>query len=366
MLTETNLRELVDFNASDPVLTVYLNTEPTEGNADTHKLHLRNMFKGIHLPKDEKALELYFDHEYSWTGRGVAVFSCAPRGFFRAYPLGIPVYNQVHVGDRPSVKPLTDLIDVYGGYGVVLVDKQGARLFFFHLGELREQEGVLGEIVKHTKQGGASTFPGRRGGTAGQTHYEDELVDRNMKDTVDYTVHFFEENRVRRILIGGSEDNVAMFRGMLPKTWQSLVMGSFPMSMTVAHPEVLAKVMQVGMEAEKRQETRLVEALITSAAKGNEAVVGLENTLTAINDNRVQSLFVAQGFRKAGYRCQNCDYITFRSMESCPVCEGKMEPTDDVVEMAISKVMRHGGNIEIVHDNVQFEKIGEIGAMLRY
>jgi len=366
MLTENNLRELVEFKTSDPVLTVYLNTEPTEGNADTHKLHLRNMFKSIHMPRDEQALEQYFDHEYSWAGRGVAVFSCAPRDFFRAYPLGIPVYNQIHVGDRPSVKPLTDLLDVYGGYGIVLVDKQGARLFFFHLGELREQEGVLGELVKHTKQGGASTFPGRRGGTAGQTHYEDELVGRNMKDTVDYAVHFFEENRVRRILIGGSDDNVAMFRGLLPKAWQSLVMGTFPMSMTVNHPELLARVMQVGMEAEKRQEARLVEALITSAAKGSGAVVGLENTLTATNDNRVLSLFVAHGYRKAGYRCQNCDYITFRSMDRCPVCEGKMETAEDLVEIAISQVMRHGGNIEIVHDNLQLEKVGEIGAMLRY
>ena len=366
MLTENNLRELVEFTASDPVLTVYLNTEPTEGNADTHKLHLRNMFKGIHLPRDEKALEQYFDHEYSWTGRGVAVFSCAAREFFRAYPLGIPVYNQIHVGDRPSVKPLTDLLDVYGGYGVVLVDKQGARLFFFQLGELREQQGVLGEIVKHTKQGGASTFPGRRGGTAGQTHYEDELVERNMKDTAEYAVHFFEENRVRRILIGGSDDNVAMFRGMLPKAWQSLVMGAFPMSITAAPPEILARVTQIGLEAEKRQETRLVEVLITSAAKGNEAVIGLENTLAAINDNRVLTLFVAQGYRKAGYLCQNCDYITFRSMESCPVCNGKIEPVEDLVELAISNVMRHGGNIEVVHDNPQLEKVGNIGAMLRY
>ena len=45
-----------------------------------------------------------------------------------------------------------------------MVDKQGARLFYFHLGELREQEGVLGESVKRTKRGGGSQAAGRRGG----------------------------------------------------------------------------------------------------------------------------------------------------------------------------------------------------------
>ena len=44
------------------------------------------------------------------------------------------------------------MFDVYGGYGVILVDRQGARVFHFHLGELVEQEGVLGTLVKHTKR----------------------------------------------------------------------------------------------------------------------------------------------------------------------------------------------------------------------
>ena len=55
----------------------------------------------------------------------------------------------------------------------------------------------------------------------------DEVVDRNMKDSVDFAVHFFEENRVRRVMIGGTDENVSLFRSLLPKSWQSLVMNSF-------------------------------------------------------------------------------------------------------------------------------------------
>lgn len=74
---------------------------------------------------------------------------------------------------------------------MVLVDKQGARLFSFHLGELQEQEGVMGEAIRHTKRGGGSQAAGRRGGTAGQTDYVEEMADRNIKEVIEAATRFF-------------------------------------------------------------------------------------------------------------------------------------------------------------------------------
>jgi peptide subunit release factor 1 (eRF1) len=271
----------------------------------------------------------------------------------------------VHAGESPLVKPLTDLLDSFGGYGVVLVDKQGARLFHFHLGELTEQEGVLGETVKHLKQGGASSFRGR--GAIGQTQHMEETIDRNMRDSVDFTIHFFEEKRVRRILIGGTDDNVALFSSLLPKAWQSLVIGSFPMSMTASHIEVLARAMQISKESEARREKRLVDNLITTAAKGKGAVVGLEKTLDAINQDRVQTLVVDEGFRSGGSKCQNCGVLTIHDGEVCPVCGGKLVSAGvDVVDLAVSAVMRRRGVIEVIHANPALQKAGRMGAVLRY
>jgi len=256
MFSDNDLRELLEFKSSEPVLSLYLNTDLTEENADAYRLRLRNMLKAINLPEDVSAVEQYVNHQFDWSGRALAAFSCASQGFFRAYPLAVPVQNTIRVSDRPSVKPLADLLDTYGGYGVALVDKQGARLFFFHLGELHEQEGVLGELVKHTKRGGASSFPGRQGGVAGRTNRMEEKIERNLKDAAEFATHFFEENHVRRVLIGGTDENVASFRSLLPKAWQSLVMGTFAMSMTASHADVLSKALQIGKEAEHQREHR--------------------------------------------------------------------------------------------------------------
>lgn len=365
MLSESNLRELVEFTAPHPVLSVYLNTDPSEGNADAYRLRLRSMLKGVHLPQDVEAVEHHFSHEYNWAGRGVAVFSCAPQGFFRAYPLAMPVRDMVSISDRPSVKQLANLFDTHGGYGVVLVDKQGARVFSFHLGELREQEGVMGEAVKHTKHGGASTVAGRRGGTAGRVHNDDEIVDRNMKDAVEFATRFFEENHVRRILIGGSDDNVKPFQALLPKAWQSLVVGTFPMAMTASHTDVLNRAMQVGMEAEARRELRLVDDLITQNAKGGNAVTGLENVLRAANEARVHTLVLTQGTQAGGYVCLNCGNL-FTARGACAACGGETERIVDVVDAAVHSVLRNGGAIEVVGPEAGLGKAGNIGALLRY
>jgi len=250
MLTDRDLQELLGYQAQHPVVSLYLNTEPTQGSADAYKLRLRNMLRGVDQREDVSAIEKYFKHEYDWTGRSVAVFSCAPEGFFHAYPLAVPIRERVRINTQPHVKPLADILDAYGGYGVALVDKQGARLFSYHLGELREQEGVLGETVKHTKRGGSSQFPGRRGGIAGQTNYAEEVAERNMRDAADFATHFFAENNVRRVLLAGTDDNLAMFRGLLPKAWQSLIVGTFPMSMNAHKNEVLERAFQIGQEAE--------------------------------------------------------------------------------------------------------------------
>jgi peptide subunit release factor 1 (eRF1) len=276
------------------------------------------------------------------------------------------VRDRIRVSTQPHVKPLADVLDAFGGYGVALVDKQGARLFYFHLGELKEQEGVLGETVRHTKRGGSSAVPGRRGGMAGQTNYAEEVAERNMREAAEFAARFFQENNVRRVLLAGTDDNLAPFRNMLPKAWQSLVVGTFPMSMNASKNEVLERAMQVGQEAEHRREAQLVKSVVTGAAKKRGGVISLDDTLNALHNGRVQTLLIKDGFRAPGYRCTGCGYLTAHQLEACPFCGKSFQQIPDAVEMAVHKVMELGGEVEVLHDGQITEKFGNIAALLRY
>jgi peptide subunit release factor 1 (eRF1) len=268
--------------------------------------------------------------------------------------------------DRPYVKPLADLLDLYGNYGVAVVDKQGARLFSFHLGELQEQEGTLGESVRKIKRGGASSFPGRRGGGTGQTRDAEEIAERNLKESARFAAGFFKGNRVRRVLIGGTDENVAQFRTLLPKTWQSLVVGTFPMDMNAGHTQVLERATATVAAREREREAHMVQVLITTAAKGREAVIGLDDTLGAVHDGRIQTLVLSEGFRAPGYRCPGCRFVTSEKLEGCPFCGQPFEKIDDAVEHAVRRVISAGSEVEVVHGVPDLEHAGRIGAMLRY
>ena len=368
MLTEQDLQELISYRSNYSILSVFLNTDPSVGSADVYKLRLRQMLKECNQDalEDTEAVERFVEHEYDWSGRSLAIFSCVKDDFFRIFSLALPLRDRIRLLNRPYVKPLIDLLDNYGNYGVVLVDKQGARLFHFHLGQLHEQKGTMGEAVRHTKLGGGSQSPGRRGGTTGQTRYAEEVAERNIKEAARFAIDFFKEKNVRRVLIGGTETNVARFINLLPKTWQSLVMGTFPMEMTSGYTQVLDKAIDVVQKAKRKDEIRLVNAVITAAAKGREGVIRLDDTLGAVHAGQVQTLVICEGYHAAGYRCQGCSYLTAQALEKCPFCSNPIEKIEDAIEMAVRKVLSDGGEVEVIHESRELEKAGRIGALLRY
>jgi peptide subunit release factor 1 (eRF1) len=368
MLTERDLQDLIEYRSEHPILSIYLHVDRTAGTGDDYKLRLRQLLKDHEesAPDDSEVINRFIEHEYDWTGRSLAIFSCYPEGYFRHYSLHLPIRSRARMMNRPYVKPLADLFDNYGHYGVALVDRQGARLFYFHLGELREQEGTIGEAVRHTKRGGGSQAPGRRGGIAGQTRYAEEIAERNLKDAARFAANFFKENQVRRILIGGTDANVSFFLSQLPKAWQSLVMGTFPIDMTAGHAQVYEKALEVAQQAQRKKDTRLVRTIVTAAAKGREGVIGLDDTLSAIHAGRVQTLVLSEGFRAPGFRCKGCGFLTAHTIEICPFCEGEFEQIEDAVELAVRKAMEDGSDVDVIHDNKELQEAGQIGGLLRY
>ena len=370
MFTEDDLRELLGFHSEEsPVLSLYLNVDPTKRTTEEYKLVLRGLLKEVTdqaQREDIAAVERYFDHEYDWEGKGIAIFSCLDRDFWRAYPLAVPVENYAYAGQRPYIKPLTDILDAYGRFGVALVDQEGARLFLFQLGELQESDGTIGEEVKRMKHGRGSAA-GRRGGVAGRTgRREEEVAQRNLREAAELTARFCARGRCDRIILGGTEQTIAQFQEMLPKDLQEQVVGSFPAAMTAPESEILDRSLEIIAEVEREREQALVDSVITAAAKGKAGVIGLADTLGAVYEGRVRILVVDEGYKAAGYRCQQCGYIADQAREECPFCSARVNRIEDAVELIVRQVIDQGGKVEVVRDSADMEKAGRVGALLRY
>ncbi len=368
MWTEGELEELLSYQPGHPVLSVYLDLEPGASSSDAHKLHLRELTRPFEdeVGDDIEALIRFVEHEHDGSGRSLVLFTCQADGYFRSFQLAVPIRSRARLLDRPYVKPLADLLDTYGHFGLALVDRQQTRLYHLHLGEIQAERTVVGEDVRHTKRGGGSQAAGRRGGSAGQTRYAEEVAERNLRKAATEAGGFLRQHKVRRVLLGGAEDTLAFFTEALPKSWQSVIVGTFPISMNAGPSEVVGKALQVAAEAEAERESKLVERMVTAAAKGAEGTLTLDETLGAVHEGRVQTLIVAEGYRQPGYRCRGCEYISVQKLQTCPFCDNEFDRIDDAVEMAVRDVMAQGGKVEIVRDNSQLIEAGSIGALLRY
>ncbi len=347
MLTDKAISELLEYKCDEKMLSIYLNT--AEKTPEAYKLTLRSMLKGIDMSSDEEAIIRYIEYEYAREGRGIAIFSCAAQDYFHAYPLSVSVHSRIHIGSKPYVRPLANILDAYGSYGVVLVDKQGARLFYFHLGELVEQEGVLGDEVHRVKGVQSSKNP----------------VKRNLKESAEFAMAFFDKKNVRRIIIGGTDENLAQFQHNLPKKWQSLIVGTFSLGMTANPHEILDEAIKVGAAAEEKREAGLVQQMITAVAKHGDGVLGLRDTLRAAHEGRIQTLLVDENYHAPGYRCEGCGHLTTEKLDSCHFCGGKFTKITDAAEVAVREVMVSGGVVEIIRDNPEMAEAG-IGGLLRY
>ncbi len=371
MFDQQDLNELVGFQSQEsPVLSVYLNVDTTQLSKEQYRLALRSLLKGVAedaSTEDLEAVERYFDFEYDWQGKGVAVFSCEGADFWRSYTLAVPVHNRAYVSHRPYIKPLTDVLDAYGRYAVILVDQTGARMFLFNLGELEEATGLLGEEVRRTKHGGASGVAGMRGGmTARTARREEAVVHRNLKEMAEATAAFVTGNGCRRLVLGGSDANVSQFRETLPKALQENIIGTITVDPGAPMADVRERSMELIEEVAEQREIELVQEMIAGWQRGAGATAGLSDTLAAVQEHRAGFLLIAAGYEEAGFRCQNCRYLMLAQREECPLCGGVVERVDDLVETITHRALELGIEVEVVRDNLQLEEAGSIGALLRY
>jgi len=99
MFSEKDLQELLDFKTEHPVLSVYLNTDPSQGTADAYQPRLRSMLKDVELKDDVQKVEQYVNFEFDWSGRGVALFSCTAENFFRVFSIAVPIRDRVRISE---------------------------------------------------------------------------------------------------------------------------------------------------------------------------------------------------------------------------------------------------------------------------
>jgi len=367
MFEEKTLREIAMLQTQGPVLSLYLDVDPTQRTVDEYKLTLRELLKqaeGQADPADIEAVKRYLDLEYDWSGRGLVIFSRKAEDLWLVYPLAIPVRSGITIANKPYISPLVELAGLYGRYVVAVADRQQARFYLFEMGELVELAEVIGEEVRTVRRGRGSSMVGMRGGAPLSGRKEAEVVQRNLRDVADALTDFCQQHHPRRLLLAGTERTQAQLREYLPQHIREIIVGTFNADLDIGEPELRQQSQAILEELQRQRQADLVEMVITAAAKGSNGVVRLDDTLSAAHEGRIQVLVVERNFHQTGYRCTGCGYLTTQELSTCPFCSGSFETIPDAAEAVVTQVIEKGGMVEVVPDGMLGE--AHIGALLRY
>src|ERR1700738_3204379 len=78
--------------------------------------------------------------------RGLALFSDVADRFFEDIELSVPVRNQLVVNQIPHIRQLEAILERYQRFGVLLVDRQRARMLVFELGQLQDRSELFDQL----------------------------------------------------------------------------------------------------------------------------------------------------------------------------------------------------------------------------
>jgi peptide chain release factor subunit 1 len=362
MFVDADVRQAIEFESDSqtPVLSIYLNVDPSQRTAEKYKLALRNLLGKAEgaAAEDVQRMQSYLELGYNRQGRGLVMFSCAAKEFWWAKSYMVPIEDAVFLGRRPYVRQLASLMDTYERYGVIHVDQQGARLYIFNMGILEDVEGYLGEEVKQHKAGGWAAARYQR--------HEAEIARHNLGDAAEMAEDYYRTSGTRRLLVAGTEKNVARFTDLLSHRLRSMVVGQIKAGANATPAELSDKALKVAREAAGEEAKATADAIVTIAHKGGNAVIGLAETLTAVQDGRAQHVAALSGFARPAYRFVDSGYIILDLADDQELGSGRLQELPDAVESVLRRALAQGIGVTILEQHAGLEKAGKIGALTRY
>lgn len=374
LFNRSNLNELAKVRSEHtPVFSLYLDLNPerrmTEPPLNRFRALVHQTERHVHLDEQSKAyrkdwteaveqLRAWLEDQQPLQGKGLAVLSCLPIGLWRVFRLPLSIGDQLEVSDRPYLRPLAVLLDEFESYLVVLIDASRARFFAVRPGVAEE----IAEVENYV--------PPATGNIAEKTgHRHDTYLHRHAKSVIARAETLWRTQDFDWLMIGGTEEALSELYDVLPRALHERLAVGFHLSPKTDASKILESVLSVVHEHERRIEKQRVDELISMAKKGGAAVIGLEATLLAIVENRVQILVIEEEYRSDGWVCPNCHFMGATKQESCPLCGSTLKAESDIVELALERVLNQDGDIEVLRSadsRRALEQHGHIGALLRY
>lgn len=292
-----------------------------------------------------------------------AVFACSAQNVWREYDLPPSLSaTQLFVDRNFHLKPLAHLLGAIPQLGVVLVDRHRARFFDLRLGELTEREGLFQPL---SRKGRGDGYAGYDGGHA-QRRVDDEAR-HHFKAVAEVLKESLEKGVFEKWILGCQDIHRSQLEAQLHPYVSQARVGQF--TADVAHitgSEIRTRAQQIleSWQCDRRRD--LVRQIVSQARSQSRGVTGLRRVLRSLEMGEVQTLMIGEHFQAHAVECAGCRHLDAHIVSFCPICGKATQEIVDVGEAILPWVIERDIETFYVKDDPEFDKVGNIAALLRF
>ena len=376
MMTREDIRELAAFQADSDSCALSFYFQPRTPQNKSHKEEsilakdlVRQALREAEKQGKNMCARADLDRILEIAGnlhgnqaKAKAVFASSTMKLWREFDLPPQLPGtQLFVNRRFHLKPLAALLGAQPMLCVVLVDRQRGRFFDLRVDELKER----GELFRSLPRSRSDGYGGYNAG-----HVERRVANefnQHYKQVADRLKEELERGIWEKLVVGCHDTNWSEFEAHLHPYVRQRLLGHFPADVgSVSADEIREHASRMLREAlDLRREKAVREAL--SQAKGNaRGVTGLRRVLRSLELGEVQTLLLGDNYTARAVECPSCGHVDAHMVPFCPVCGKATRELEDVCDAIIPIAIRRDIELFYVRNNSEFDKVGNIAALLRF
>lgn len=380
MISRQDLERLIQRqNGGKPVLSLFLDMSVDSNNKRNYHVFLgqkRAQFEELDgnrpVPTGnggESGMGTLFERVLAWldtefdeSNRGVVIYAEVDGDWFEALQFPVPVQNRLVVADRPVVGPLAQVLKSYEHYGVILMDREHVRILSVYLGTLLDELEFRGDPLSPT-----TNHHVQAGGYSHKRYQQHKLEEMRhfFRDFAVEVERFVARYGPTQLVLMGTDQNVAKFKEFLPQPVADMIIHTGPAPVDGPAAEILARLEPHLREEQERGSQELLEQVRDRAANDYLATAGVQGTLTALQEGKVDTLVVARDGDMQGARCTQCGFVFVRDVRRCPYDGSEQLEPVDVLEEMVRLAEQQGADIQFADANAVADLRGA-AALLRF
>ena len=375
-ITREQLRELAEFQ-DDKSCALSFYFQPSTPRNKAHKeemILIKDLVREAQRTLENKGRKdcaradmdriLRLSSEFRSNGtHAKAVFACSAQNIWREYdlPARLPG-TQLFVDRHFHLKPLAHLLGASPLLGVVLVDRHRARIFDLRLGELTEREDLFHPL---SRRGRSDGFAGYDGGHA-QRRVEDETR-QHFKNVAESLKTLLENGVFEKWILACQDAQLPLLEPQLHSYVSQALIGHFHADVGhINRDEIRSHAEQIVERWQGRRCRELLDQTLSQSRSNGRGVTGLRRVLRSLELGEVQTLLLGENLQGHAVECPGCGHIDAHLVSFCPACGRATQEIVDIGEAILPWIVRRDIETFYVKDDPEFDKVGNIAALLRF